>query len=212
MAAFFVPFDPNSRATAERSDAARNRRRVLAAAERLFAERCVDEVMMEDVARAAGVGKGTLYRRFGDRAGLAVAVLDERGRGLQEAILRGPPPLGPGAPPAERLRGFLEALVDELEASLELILVAETAAPGARYRGRVYDAWRLHVTVLLRAALPGRELGVLADALLAPVAADLYRHLRRERGIDAAEVKASLAMLVGAVCERDVGGNAPARR
>jgi AcrR family transcriptional regulator len=205
MATFFVPVDPNSRAVPERSDAARNRRRVLAAAERLFAERCIREVTMEDVAREAGVGKGTLYRRFGDRAGLAVAVLDERGRDLQEAILRGPPPLGPGAPPAERLRAFLEALVDELEAGLELILVAETAAPGARYRGPVYDAWRLHVTVLLRAACPDREPGVLADALLAPVAADLYRHLRHERGVEVAEVKAALAVLVGAVCAQGGG-------
>jgi AcrR family transcriptional regulator len=205
MATFFVPFDPNSRTTPERSHAARNRRLVLAAAKRLFAERGVGDVTMDDVAREAGVGKGTVYRRFGDRAGLALAVLDARGRGLQEAILRGPPPLGPGAPPAERLRAFLEALVDELEASLELILVAETAAPGARYRGRVYDAWRLHVTVLLRAARPDREPGVLADALLAPIAADLYRHLRRERGIDMAEVKASLSILVGAVCAQDAG-------
>jgi AcrR family transcriptional regulator len=212
MATFFIPFDPNARTTPERSDAARNRRRVLAAAERLFAERCVGDVTMDDVAREAGVGKGTLYRRFGDRAGLAVAVLDERGRDLQEAILRGPPPLGPGAPPTERLRAFLEALVDELEASLELLLVAETAATGARYRGRVYDAWRLHVTVLLRAARPDGELGILPDALLAPLAADLYRHLRRERGIDATEIKASLAALVAAVCEADVGRNAPGRR
>src|SRR5205085_8627744 len=130
----------------------------------------------------------------------------------QEAILRGPPPLGPGAPPGERLRAFLEALVDELEASLELVLVAETAAPGARYRGRVYDAWRLHVTVLLRAALPDHELGVLPDALLAPVAADLYRHLRRERGIDPNEIKASIAALVRAVCEGHAGGKEPSRR
>jgi len=46
---------------------------------------------------AAGVGKGTLIPRFGDRAGLAVALLDERERELQERILSGRPPLGPGA-------------------------------------------------------------------------------------------------------------------
>jgi AcrR family transcriptional regulator len=87
----------------ERADAAHNRRRVLAAAEELFASRGARAVTMEDIARAAGVGKGTLYRRFPDRASIAVALLDEHERALQERLLRGPPPLGPGAPPAERL-------------------------------------------------------------------------------------------------------------
>src|SRR4051812_17623609 len=83
----------------ERADAARNRIRVLEAAEKLFAERGVDAVTMDDVAGAAGVGKGTLYRRFGDKGGLAMALLDQRERELQERILTGPPPLGLGAGP-----------------------------------------------------------------------------------------------------------------
>ena len=55
-------------------------------------------VSMDDVARAACVGTGTLYRRFGDRAGLALALLDEHTRAFQDALIAGPPPLGPGAP------------------------------------------------------------------------------------------------------------------
>ena len=58
--------DPTPR---ERADAARNRARILAAAEELVAEQGIEAVSMEDVARAACVGTGTLYRRFGDRAG-----------------------------------------------------------------------------------------------------------------------------------------------
>ena len=53
-----------------------------------------------------GVGKGTLFRRFGDRAGLARALLDESERRLQDGFLHGPPPLGPGAPPRARLKAF----------------------------------------------------------------------------------------------------------
>ena len=59
---------------------------------------------MEDVAKAACVGTGTLYRRFGDRAGLAFALLDEQTRDFQNALIRGAPPLGPGAPASERLQ------------------------------------------------------------------------------------------------------------
>jgi AcrR family transcriptional regulator len=93
----------------ERADAARNRVRVLTAAERLFSLHGVAAVTMDDVAAAAGVGKGTLYRRFGDKGGLAVALLDSREQALQQQILTGQPALGPGAPPAARLASFIEA-------------------------------------------------------------------------------------------------------
>src|SRR6476620_1660716 len=92
--------DPNPR---ERADAARNRERILVAAGELVAESGIEAVSMEDVARAACVGTGTLYRRFGDRAGLADALLDEQTREFQNELIAGPPPLGPGAGASERL-------------------------------------------------------------------------------------------------------------
>ena len=83
-----------------------NRRKVLAAAEELFARCDPSTVTMDAVAAEAGVGKGTLFRRFGDRAGLARAVISEHETELQDAMIRGAPPLGPGAPPLERLIAF----------------------------------------------------------------------------------------------------------
>ena len=67
----------SSAVPAERGDAARNRALLLDAARRLIAERGADAVSMDDVAAAAGVGKGTLFRRFGSRAGLMLVLLDE---------------------------------------------------------------------------------------------------------------------------------------
>src|SRR6185312_11589265 len=81
----------------QRADAARNRQKVLEAAACLFAREGADRVSMEAVAAHAGVGKGTLFRRFGDRASLARAVLEETERQLQDDLIRGPAPLGPGA-------------------------------------------------------------------------------------------------------------------
>lgn len=161
---------------AERADAARNRGRILDAAARLIAERGVESLSMDDVAAAAGVGKGTLYRRFGDKAGLGVAILDARERDLQEAILRGPPPLGPGAPPSERLHAFADAYLDYLHRNLDLVLMCETAAPGARYRSGVYAGWRRHVEVLL-ASGGADDPGLRADLLLATLGADLHVYL-----------------------------------
>jgi AcrR family transcriptional regulator len=165
----------------ERADAARNRQRVLRAAEALFALRGAGNVSMEDVARAAGVGKGTLYRRYPDRAALAVALLDEHERDLQERMLRGAPPLGPGAEPAERLAAFYAAMIELLDRHLDLALAAERGA--TRYRSGAYWAWVAHVGVLLRQAGVHDPEGTLAEVLLAPLASELYRHLR-QRGLD----------------------------
>src|SRR5690349_11905627 len=67
---------------------------------------------MDDVARAAGVGKGTLFRRFGDRTNLIRTVYDARLTVLRTAIADGPPPLGPRADPHVRIPAVLEAIVD----------------------------------------------------------------------------------------------------
>src|SRR5260370_37281799 len=90
----------------ERADAARNRERILCSAARLFSERGADCVSMDDVAEAAGVGKGTVFRRFGSRAALAQAALSEVARAFQEEIIRGQPPLGPRTTPVQRLIAF----------------------------------------------------------------------------------------------------------
>jgi AcrR family transcriptional regulator len=67
-----------------RADAARNRRRVLAAAREVFGEFGPD-ARMEEVSRRAGVGVGTLYRHFPTKAALLDALVSERLGGLAEA-------------------------------------------------------------------------------------------------------------------------------
>jgi AcrR family transcriptional regulator len=179
----------------ERADAARNRAKVLEAARRLFAERGVESVTMADVARAAGVGKGTVFHRFGDRAGLARALLDECERQLQEAILRGAPPLGPGAPAGERLPAFLDALLDLTLEHADLLVAADGAKPGGRYLTGAYAAWHRHVAVLVAELRPGADADLLAHLLLAPLAPDLVRHLDRRVGIRADRLRAELRAL-----------------
>lgn len=163
----------------ERADAARNRAAVLEAAGRLFAEHGVEAVSMDQVAAAAGVGKGTLFRRFGDKSGLAVALLDARERVLQEAILHGPPPLGPGAPADERLAAFIDAYLDYLLEHLALIRMSETATPGARYRIGAYRFWHRHTAILL-GTTPDPE--HTAHALLAALSAEHVAALLPELG------------------------------
>jgi AcrR family transcriptional regulator len=160
-----------------RADAARNRDKVLAAAEKLFAEHGPSCVSMDAVAAEAGVGKGTLFRGFGDRAGLVLALLTEHERKLQEDIIRGPAPLGPGAPPVERLLAFGERLLEHYAQHGELIATAETKLD-LRYRSAPFNVYRTHVQLLVREAAPDADWEYLADALMASLRADHVHYLR----------------------------------
>lgn len=174
----------------ERADAARNRQRVLAAARELFATTDPATVTMGDIARSAGVGRATLYRRFPDVGSVAVALLDEHERRLQEQLISGPPPLGPGASPADRLAAFAGAMVELLEEHLPLVLGAENGP--ARFATGAYDFWRLHVrTLLVAGKVPDPDAAV--DALLAPLGPEVYRYQREQRGLSAERIAAGLA-------------------
>jgi AcrR family transcriptional regulator len=179
---------------AERADAARNRERILCAARRLFEQRGAESVSMDDIAEAAGVGKGTLFRRFGSRAALARTLLDEQDRALQEGFIRGAPPLGPGAPPKERLVAFGDAWLDILAVHAELLVAAENH--GARFASAPYAAHRLHVLLLLREADPQCDAELLAEMLLSMLAADWFVYMRNVQDMPLARIKAAWAELV----------------
>ncbi|MEV8436650.1 helix-turn-helix domain-containing protein [Actinosynnema sp. NPDC051121] len=173
----------------ERADAARNRARVLAAAEEVFASAGGSVgVTMEDIARAAGVGRATLYRRYPDTTSIAQALLDEHESEIQDRILTGPPPLGPGAPPAERLAAFYRTMVGLLERHLHLVLGAETGR--ARFRAGAYGFRRRHVASLVDGAP-----AAVVDALMAPLAPEVYQYQRQVRGLGPDEVVAGLDWL-----------------
>ncbi|GHJ34430.1 TetR/AcrR family transcriptional regulator [Streptomyces sp. TS71-3] len=123
----------------ERADAARNRRAILSATEDLLTRFRPEEISMEQVATAAGVGKGTLFHRFGSRMGLMTALMQERALSLGESVTSGPPPLGPGAPPRERLFAFLDGVIDVVSRNKGLLAALGHAAstahrPAARQR------------------------------------------------------------------------------
>jgi AcrR family transcriptional regulator len=189
-----LPTAGHPEAPRERADAARNRARVLAAAAGLLSAD-PHGTTMEDIARAAGVGKGTLYRRYPDKAAIAAALLGEHERALQDRVLRGPPPLGPGAPPHERLIAFYAAMVEFLERHGHLSRAIETDAE--RLETGAHAAWRLHVTTLVEAAGVPVEPAVLAEQLLAPISPELYDRERRVRGRTPGEIVEALALLAG---------------
>lgn len=162
----------------ERADAIRNREAVLAAAARLFTERGdPDRVSMDDIAAAAGVGKGTLFRRFGDRVGLVKALVEQRTEQLRADVVAGPPPLGPGAPAGERVLALLDALLRLKLDTRPLMLALESAGSGSPYLNDTYALWHAQLTSLLAEVRGERDADFLAHALLAAVRSDLIEHL-----------------------------------
>lgn len=171
--------EPAPTALTERADAARNRRRILGATADLVAERGIEHVSMQDVAARAGVGTGTLYRRFGDRAGLALALLDEHDRTLQDAMIAGPPPLGPGAPAAERLEAFGHAYLEHLERVAEILTVGVGDAP---FGGGPFALYLTHLAILLRDAAPQADAEYVARVLFGALDPREHLYCRRELG------------------------------
>jgi len=196
----------------ERVDAAANRKRILAAARAVFAERGADGTTMDAVACAAGVGKGTLFRRFGDRAGLCDALLNDSMAEFQDAFLSGPPPLGPGAPASVRLEAFVDELLRLTDAQLDLALAAARAtAAGAQVS--VHSSLALFVRVMVAEIDASLDGEVVADLLLGAISPGVVYHLRRDRGIELERLQvAARALLRGLIATPDGQPAPPATR
>lgn len=171
----------------ERSDAARNRAALLDAAQRLI-DRCgLDGLTMDTLAATAGVGKGTVFRRFGSREGLMAALLDHSETEWQASVISGPPPLGPGAPPWERLLAFGRTRLESVLRYADLIRAAGRA--GTRSYA-AYSFAAMHVRYLLSELGVTGDLALLATALMAPLEAPILDQQVRIEGLDVDRVYA----------------------
>jgi AcrR family transcriptional regulator len=181
----------------ERADAVRNREAVLAAAARLLdAADDPDQVSMSDIATAAGVGKGTLFRGFGDRIGLLQALAEQRGDQLRTELAAGESP----SDPAERALRTLQAILRFKLANRSLMLALENAGSGSPYRSPTYDRWHKHLAEITAEVHGPDNADYLAHALLAVVRSDLIEHLSDQ---PPARTRDGIAYLVRAVFAGD---------
>lgn len=172
---------PWPRVGPERRDAARNRELLLCAARELVEEGGADRLTMDALAQRAGVGKGTVFRRFGSRAGLMTALLSDAEAEFQARFMFGPPPLGPGAPPLERLIAFGAERIAWL---LEFGELARAADESAHNRFDVPAALlcHRHLEMLLREAGVTADPRLMASALAAMLEPERLLHAVRGRG------------------------------
>jgi len=177
----------------ERSDAARNREALLVAAQEIAATCGYDAVTMDAVAARAGVGKGTVFRRFQSREGLMGALLDASESAWQESVMRGEPPLGPGAEPMDRLLAFGRS-------RLEIVLQHADLIRNAGFGGAVrsfaaYSFSATHVRYLLGELGVRGDVAMLAVALLAPLELPILDQQVRLEHIDVERIHAGWADL-----------------
>lgn len=191
----------------ERSDAARNREALLRAAWELVEERGYDAVTMDAVAAKAGVGKGTVFRRFDSREGLMGALLNASESAWQASVMSGEPPLGPGAPPMDRLLAFGRS---RLEVTLQHAdLIRNAGFGGANRSFAAYSFAATHVRHLLNELGVGGDIPLLAVALMAPLELPILDQQIRIEQIDLERIHAGWADLAYRVtgCPRDGGGD-----
>lgn len=189
----------------ERADAAANRALILCTAERLFRERGVENVCMAEIAEVAGVGKGTLYRRYANKGELCLALMDTQMTEFQDSSLTLFSGLtAQGVPYLEQLARFLRSLVEFTDIHSPLLVEVERA-------GMIQGVDRLNlphfwqymtVSALLRAAERNGELAAnldleyLGEALLAPLQVDYFRFQRYVRGYSIERIGEGLRALV----------------
>ncbi len=181
----------------ERRDAMEHRRRILEAARKLFAEQGVGAVSMHQIAKSAGIGQGTLYRRYAHKGELCMDLLSERNERLVEDMMtllaekRSTTAL-------ERLDGALECVIAFLEE--QGALLGPIAGATRHYfpceesgKPPTFESSPLHIwlyellTLLLTEAVERKEIAALdvpftADAILATINPLFYHFQRQQRG------------------------------
>lgn len=189
----------------ERADAAANRALILQTAEKLFAEQGVSNVNMADIASAAGVGKGTLYRRFANKGELSLALMDTRLRDFQNRMLDMMRQMhADGVPYLDQLDIFLVELVQFNGRHLPLLGEVQRQSDLLDEGDLIRPHYWQYMTVraLLDAAQRHKEVPesldveYMAEALLAPLNPSSFRFQQKALGFSLERITAGLCTLI----------------
>ena len=185
----------------ERADARENRRLLLAVAKQRFAEQGVAATSMQEIARVAGVGQGTLYRHFAHKGELCLALIQDDVAEFQARLSSVIDDVQGGMSPLARLATLIVQRVGLMERHLPLFAAIDEAGAnlrrGDRFRGP-FDTWvHEQVVELLSEAAAHKEMAdldiaVTADLILATMSAALYRYQRTTCGYGQERIVAAI--------------------
>lgn len=182
-----------------RADAIRNRRRLLETAQRLFDAGQFAVITMSDIAKEAGVGKGTLYRHFNDKSDICHALLDQAIRDFQARTLER---LSAPDTPAEKLRWFLGEVVTYVDRHIVLLYEAsQTTTRTELMQHPAHYWWRQTIAGLLEQMDPAGDRGYMVDLLYVMTDADTIRYLRQMQGYALERIIAGLWLTFERLCQ-----------
>jgi AcrR family transcriptional regulator len=175
-----------------RADALRNHALLLETARQLFVEHGVESVTMSQIAQAAGVGKGTLYRHFENKMALCFALLDQDQRELQETTLR---QLRQNNPPYEQLCWFLEQAARFVIRNEALLRGFDVSPETLSLQHPAHFWWRQTIRMVLQKLAVYGDIDYLADTLYTMLHVDTIR-FQRNMGYSVQRILDGLVLLV----------------
>lgn len=175
-----------------RADAVKNRELLLQTAQRLFDENGVDAVTMADVAQAAGVGKGTLYRHFPNgKPDLCRMLIDQDQRDLQNRTLAR---LREQSDPQANLEWFLREVIAFVDRNQRFMFAESTL--GATLDHPAHRWWRQTIRGLLGRIRPDLDVEYVTDMLFVMLDPRTIRYQIVARGYDASRIGAALITIL----------------
>jgi TetR/AcrR family transcriptional repressor of mexAB-oprM operon len=187
----------------ERKDSIEHRLIILQKAQSLFTEYGVDSVTMHQIAKSAGIGQGTLYRRYAHKGELCQDLMMESTEHLCDDI-QSYLDANQHVPAKERLAMLLEFSLNFIEShSNWLVSIQAPTCEGRQsliYQSPLYSFLHNTINQLLNEAVPlaneaSSDGTFRADTMLASLNPELYLFMRRERGYSKEEIKNKLVSL-----------------
>ncbi len=174
-----------------RADAVRNRRLLLDTAMKLFEEHGICDVTMSAIAKEAGVGKGTLYRHFADKAALCHALLDEDMREFQFTTINY---IRDCDDAFSCLQWFLEAAAKYVAAHNELLIEVANQGGVDMLSHPAHIWYRQTIAGLLGRLSLDADVSYIADMLYIMLDVQTIRFQRQVQGYDVERIVNGLHM------------------
>jgi AcrR family transcriptional regulator len=181
----------------ERKDAAEHRRIILEKAHSLFTEHGVDGVSMHQIAKSAGIGQGTLYRRYAHKGELCLDLMQESSQHIYDSIIQYIEE-NKAQPIKERLAMVLQFCLDFVDKySNWLVSIQAPTCEGRQsliYHSQLYKSLHSLICGLLEEAA-SKDPVIAADLILASMTPELFIFMHEDRGYSKEEIKQKLVSI-----------------
>lgn len=181
----------NSDDQPRRADFVKNRDLLLRTARQLFTQQGVEQVSMSDIAKAAGVGQGTLYRHFENKMELAMALLDEDQRDWQErtlSVMRQP------GDAATKLDWFISEALQFVDRNSQLLCVSTDIVGSMQHTAHWW--WRQTIRGLLDELQSPTNRDFLADTIYMMLDVHNVYFLRQMRDFSLADLTTNFLQFI----------------